>query len=497
MSRKRDLSPDSQRNERPFQQQKSISDVIGPILDQCHVDIEHNQSLASLASQNAAAQQNKNPFNNRARETCTSTGSSRQNSSEGEGFNSLDLDQEINPDAGEDGYTDADGRLGDAVKAVGKKSKKVAISVADDIETVVDATVDILGGAVKHMAGDIEDTVEGGLDLIGDVVNMPTGVMKFCISTQHSVEEKPGNNVYISHPTLGAAKMVPMGLHIQPVTFKKGSGQMVRMVEPRKLAEQGHLEEGDVIIAIDTTDVQNATLEEALHIFGTISSTFSMTIIRRMQPTSGIDIPILIKKTITVEVHINEDNAVAIKIIEIRCSQLTFQYNTPATLIAHYEAQHDPGQPPDFLCRYMKVTNAGRLIMDTQETCECHFKLNYYTPFCRPIEGEDYHVCPYTVHNVSSNQALKIETQNDIHQVALGITDDLTTDDLMAVDLRFFLMHSLGNNIMLFESSVDSMKGQFLAVENGELKLLPNTYNSEDQLRNSDSKFKFTLAPAT
>ncbi|XP_072049274.1 uncharacterized protein [Amphiura filiformis] len=501
MSRKRDLSPDSQNNERPYQQQKSISDVIGPILDQCHVDIEHNQSLASLASQNAAAKQDKSSIA-RPTETSTSAGSSRQNSSEGEGFNSLDLDQEINPDedAGEDGYTDADGRLGDAVKAVGKKGKKVAISVADDIETVVGATVDILGGVVKDMAEDIEDTVEGGLDLIGDVVNVPTGVMKSCISTQHSVEEKPSNNVYISHPTEGAAKMVPMGLHIQPVTFKKGSGQMVRMVEPGKLAEQAHLEEGDVIIAIDTTDVQNATLEEALHIFGTISSTFSMTIIRRIHPIAGIDIPILTKKTITVEVHINEENTVAIKILEIRCERLTYVRDNTLTdmRIAH--------QTPE-LQRYMRVTDDGMLVMHPQDTNGCQFKLNPYTPACQPVGG-GYYACPFTVtctvtrENTTSEKALEIKTDDaNIHQAALGLTetDGLTSDGLLEPDNRYFLLHFPWGGIangsdMLLESS--TMKGHFLAVESGELKIRQNAYTSESDLVNgTDSKFRFKLVP--
>ncbi|XP_072048380.1 uncharacterized protein [Amphiura filiformis] len=253
----------------------------------------------------------------------------------------------------------------------------------------------------------------------------------------HSVKEKPSNNVYISHPTEGAAKMVPMGLHIQPVTFKKGSGQMACMVEPGKLAEQAHLEESDVIIAIDSRDVQNVTLEEALDIIGTIPSTFSMTISRRMQTIAGNDIPILVKQTITVEVHMNEDNAVAIKILEIRCERLTYvEENTRTNIrIAHHE--HRPGQTPEHMWTYMRVTDDGMLIMHPQDTDECHFKLNSYIPSCQPVGG-GYYAYPYTVHNMTSDKVLEIKIDDETHRVALG------TFLLSRVEnLRYVKMHTL------------------------------------------------------
>ncbi|XP_072048652.1 uncharacterized protein [Amphiura filiformis] len=150
----------------------------------------------------------------------------------------------------------------------------------------------------------------------------------------------------------------------------------------------------------------------------------------------------------------------------------------------------------------MKVTD-GRLIMDTQdeETSEYHFKLNYYIPVCWPIEGEDYFVSPYTVCNVSSNQALEIKTQNNIHQVALGETDGLTSDGLLDPDNRYFLLHFPWGGIdngsdMLLESS--TIQGHFLAVESGELKIRQNAYESESDLVNgTDSKFRFKLVPQT
>ena len=56
-----------------------------------------------------------------------------------------------------------------------------------------------------------------------------------------SVEGRPGNNVYISHPIEGAADMVAMGMHITHQTFRNGEGQLVLMIEPGKLADQAKL----------------------------------------------------------------------------------------------------------------------------------------------------------------------------------------------------------------------------------------------------------------
>ncbi len=183
---KRDLSPDSRKvNERPFQQQKSISDIIGPMVDQCHLDLEQNESLSSLAKQYGAANQQQAEHGesfSSAVSKRNSTGSSRQNSSEGEGFNSLDCEQGMNPD--EVGYTDPDGVIGDAVKAgvkaAKKKGKKMVKAAAVDIEGLAQDTWEIFEGAAK----DIEDTVDSGLDVFGTGLNVTTGVFKSCVTGQ-------------------------------------------------------------------------------------------------------------------------------------------------------------------------------------------------------------------------------------------------------------------------------------------------------------------------
>lgn len=165
---KRELSPESkQRKERPLQQQKSVSDIIGPMVEQVHLDLSNNSSLDTMASQNTSEAKGNDNFG--------STGSSRQNSQElGES-----LDNIVNIDELLEGadFTDVDGRVGDAMKAVGKAGKKMVHSVAKDIETVVHGSADMIGDVAKCAAENIEDTVEGSLDMFAGGIHKAANVV--------------------------------------------------------------------------------------------------------------------------------------------------------------------------------------------------------------------------------------------------------------------------------------------------------------------------------
>ena len=161
---KRELSPESkERKQRPIQQQKSVSDIIGPMVAQVHLDLSNNSSLDSMASQNVSAAMGNDNFG--------SSGSSRKSSQElGEGMDDIVTGESCRPTTANDelleaDFTDVDGRVGDAMKAVGKAGKKMVHSVAKDIETVVHGSADMIGEAAKCAAENIEDTVEGSLDL--------------------------------------------------------------------------------------------------------------------------------------------------------------------------------------------------------------------------------------------------------------------------------------------------------------------------------------------
>ena len=117
---KRELSPESkERKQRPLQQQKSVSDTIGPMVAQVHLDLSSNSSLDSMASQNASAA--------KGNDNLGSNGSSRQRSQE----------------------------LGESMDDI----------VTEESCTTANGSADMIGEVAKCAAENTEDTVEGSLDL--------------------------------------------------------------------------------------------------------------------------------------------------------------------------------------------------------------------------------------------------------------------------------------------------------------------------------------------